>query len=115
MAEVAARLRLRARACYGDVTESEEPVPIATPAGRVAFMQAQSTPEQQVDPSHDTAHFVKVLPIDNGWCVAVGRGHYACPLSKAHAVFRASAIARSMQMHEIGVYDDERLIETIAC
>ena len=78
-------------------------------------MTAQTTPEQQVDPSRDPAHFVKVLPINDGWCVAVGRGHYARPLSKAHAVLRASAIARSMQVHEIGVYDDERLIETIAC
>jgi len=58
---------------------------------------------------------VKVLPIQDGWCVAVGRGHYAQPLSKAHAVLRASAIARSMDVHEIGIYDDDGLIETIAC
>jgi hypothetical protein len=30
-------------------------------------------------------------------------------------VLRASAIARSMDVHEIGIYDDDGLIETIAC
>jgi hypothetical protein len=78
-------------------------------------MHAQATPVQQADPSREAAHFVKVLPINDGWCVAVGRGHYARPLSKAHAVLRASAIARSIQVHEIGIYDEDGLIETIAC
>ena len=72
-------------------------------------------PSEQASSSSTLEHIVKVLPIHDGWCVAVGRGHYAQPLTKAHAVLRASAIARSMQVHEIGVYDDEGLIETIAC
>ena len=78
-------------------------------------MHAQASPEQQADPSRDAAHVVKVLPIADGWCVAVGRGHYARPLTKANAVLRASAIARNMDLHAIGVYDDDGLIETIAC
>jgi hypothetical protein len=75
----------------------------------------QVHPSDQAAPTQSLEHMIKILPIHDGWCVAVGRGHYAQPLSKAHAVLRASAIARSMHVHEIGVYDDDVLIETIAC
>jgi hypothetical protein len=78
-------------------------------------MQIRPSLEHSASDAEATDHIVKVLPIDDGWCVAVGRGHYAQPLSKAHAVLRAAAIARSMQVHEIGIYDDEVLIETVAC
>jgi hypothetical protein len=78
-------------------------------------MQIHPSLEQPASVDEASGHMVKVLPIHDGWCVAVGRGHYARPLTKAHAVLRASAIARSLQVHEIGVYDDDRLIETIAC
>jgi len=56
-------------------------------------------------------HPIKVLPIRDGWCVAVGKGHYAQPLTRDVAVQRAAAIARSMQLREIGIYDDSGLIE----
>lgn len=78
-------------------------------------MRADLTPELVATATNEPSHIVKVLPIDEGWCVAVGRGHYAQPLSKQDAILRASAIARSMHASEIGVYDAEGLIETIAC
>lgn len=78
-------------------------------------MSAHSTLEPFTSATSEASHVIKVLPIEDGWCVAVGRGHYAQPLSKQEAIFRAAAIARSMQVTEIGVYGDGELLETIAC
>lgn len=48
---------------------------------------------------------VKVIPLGTGWCVAIGRGHSAEPISKELAIMRACVLARSLGEVEIGVYD----------
>jgi hypothetical protein len=95
--------------CYVIVTRNTQIVPNSIHVVTVAQMRALPSLEQA--PSHP----VKVLPIQDGWCVAVGRGHYAQPLSRDVAVMRATAIARTMQLEEIGVYDHDVLVERIAC
>ena len=49
------------------------------------------------------------------WCVGLGTGYWAMPLSKADAIVQAKLRAKEEGIREFGVYNEaEELLETIA-
>jgi len=49
---------------------------------------------------------VRIFPLEDGWAVGCGTGHFSIALPKAQALKQAADIAMAANVREIAVYDE---------